>query len=382
MRKENLNKVLGVGIIGCGNISTTYLQFSPLFKHINILAIADIIPEAAMARAKEFNVAAQSVDELLGNSDIDIIVNLTIPEVHFEVTRDIVLAGKHAYSEKPFVLSLADGKALRALATKHNKVICSAPDTFLGGSHQQARQIIDDGDIGKITSGTCHLMSAGMEDWHPNPDFFFRPGGGPVLDMGPYYIANLINLLGPVNSVTAMADTPQKQRTIGSGPREGEKVDVSTPTSVLAILKFASGALVTLATSWDVKAHNHGHMELYGSSGSLFLPDPNFFGGYIRMVKAGQENELVQPWDHPFYTPNQQHDAGMLANYRSAGLADMAEAILKNRAPRCALESSLHTIDVMVSILKSAAIGRVVELTTTCDQPASLGPDMARSLLV
>lgn len=376
-----MSKVLGVGIIGCGNISTTYLQFSPLFKHIEIFSIADIVPEAAEARAEEFNVKAQSVDALLANPDIDIIVNLTIPEVHFEVSRDIVLAGKHAYSEKPFVLSLADGETLRALATKHNKVICSAPDTFLGGSHQQARQIIDAGDIGEITSGTCHLMSAGMEDWHPNPDFFFRPGGGPVLDMGPYYIANLVNLLGPVNSVTAIASTPQKQRTIGSGPRKGEKVDVSTPTSVHAILKFANGALVTLATSWDVKAHNHGHMELYGSKGSLFLPDPNFFGGDIGMAQVDGQNELVPPWDHPFYTPNQHHDAGMLANYRSAGLADMAEAILENRAPRCALESSLHTIDVMVSILKSAETGRVVELTTTCDQPAPLGPDMARSLL-
>ena len=377
-----MSEILGVGIIGCGNISSTYLQFAPLFKHINIISIADIAPEVAEKRATEFGVMAQSVAELLANPAIDIVVNLTIPEVHFEVTRDIVRAGKHAYSEKPFVLNLADGEALRELASRHNRMICSAPDTFLGGSHQQARQIIDNGEIGKITSGTCHLMSAGMQDWHPNPDFFFRDGGGPMLDMGPYYIANLVNFLGPVHAVTAMASTPQNQRVIGSGPRKGERVEVSTPTSVHGILQFENGALVTLATSWDVKAHSHGHMELYGSEGTVFLPDPNFFGGDISIIKSDGHKETVQQWNHPFYEPNQQHEEGMLANYRTAGLADMAQAILEKRAPRCALESSLHTVDVMVSILKSAETGRTQQLITTCEQPAPLGPDKARSLLV
>ncbi|MCF6303459.1 MAG: Gfo/Idh/MocA family oxidoreductase, partial [Devosiaceae bacterium] len=200
-----MNFPLGVGIIGCGNISTTYLELAPLFKTIKILAVADIVFETAAKRAKEYDVLAQSVDELLQNPKIDIIVNLTIPEAHFEVTRDIIRAGKHVYSEKPFVLSLEQGEVLQELSAAAKKTICSAPDTFLGGTHQQARHLLDAGKVGRITSGTCHLMSAGMENWHPNPDFFFRSGGGPVLDMATYYIANLINLVGPVIRVIALA---------------------------------------------------------------------------------------------------------------------------------------------------------------------------------
>lgn len=372
---------LNVGIIGCGNISTTYLQFAPLFKTIRIVAVADLNTQAANARAREYGVVAKTVANLLIDPQIDIIVNLTTPEAHFVVTRNILLAGKHAYSEKPFVLSLEEGEALRKLSASTGKTICSAPDTYLGGTPQQARNIIDAGDLGKITSGTCHLMSAGMENWHPNPDFFYKLGAGPMLDMGPYYVANLINLIGPVARVSALANTPQAYRTIEAGPRKGEKVPVSTPTSVHAILEFKNGALITLATSWDVKAHTHAHMELYGTRASLFLPDPNFFGGDLVMGVGDGNNRKIPQWDHPFITPNQQHDEGMLANYRTVGLADMAQAVLENRAPRCALESSLHCVDILLSILKSAQTGHAVSLSTTCSRPEPLGQGAARALL-
>ncbi|VAW23741.1 Putative oxidoreductase [hydrothermal vent metagenome] len=378
-----MSKTYGVGILGCGVISNTYLKLAPLFKGLEVRAVADIMPEAAQKKADEFALKAQTPDQLLANPDLDIIVNLTIPEVHYQTTKEIVLAGKHAYSEKPLVLSLKDGLDLKDLAKEHGVQIGCAPDTFLGGAHQQARFIIDNGEVGEITSGTCHVLSAGMESWHPNPDFFFRPGGGPILDLGPYYIANLINLVGPVRRVSAFASTPKKFRTIGSGPRKGEKVPVSTPTSVHGVLEFANGALITLGASWDVIAHNHPNMELYGSEGSIFVPDPNFFGGQIGLADAKGERSIVEPWDHPFGVANEERKNGkpMVANYRTAGFADMVQAIKAGRKPRCSLETTLHGVDVMVSILKAAESGTIVSLQTSCERPLPLGPDQARELL-
>lgn len=378
-----MSKTYGVGILGCGVISTSYLRLAPLFKGLEVRAVADIMPEAAKARAEEFNTNAQTVDELLANSEIDIIVNLTIPEVHYQVSKDIVSAGKHAYSEKPLVLSVEEGLDLKKTADANGVKVGCAPDTFLGGAHQQARNIIDSGKIGTITSGTCHVMSAGMEGWHPNPDFFFRPGGGPVLDVGPYYVANLINLVGPVKRVTAFASSAKSERTIGSGPRKGEKVPVTTPTTIHTVLEFVNGALITLGASWDVQAHSHPNMELYGSEGSIFVPDPNFFGGDLTVVDASGERELVTPWDHPLGIANQDRgDKPAVANYRTAGFADMVQAIEAGRMPRASLETSLHGVDVMTSILKSAETGQAVTLQTTCERPLPLSPDDARAMLV
>jgi predicted dehydrogenase len=226
-------------------------------------------------------------------------------------------------------------------------------------------------------------MSHGMEHWHPNPDFFFLPGAGPMLDVGPYYIANLINLIGPVKRVAALATAATPTRTIlTAGPRQGEVIPVKTPTNIHALLEFQYGATVTVGASWDVWAHRHANMELYGTEGSLFVPDPNFFGGTVEM--AGRDGGIapVPGWDHPFGVPNQEHKSGaMLANYRAAGLADMALAILENRDARCSLERTLHGLDVMTSILKSGEMGAFVDLQTTCTRPEPLGPDEARALL-
>ena len=213
-----MSKTLGVGIIGCGNISEAYLKLAPLFKGIEVRAVADINMPAAEARAKQFNIKAQTVKDLLKNKDVDIVVNLTVPAVHYKVSKQILDAGKHVYSEKPLTLSYKDALALQKYAAKKKLRVGSAPDTFLGGSHQQARKAVDDGDIGKVVSGTCHFMGPGMEMWHPNPDFFFLPGGGPMLDMGPYYITNLINLIGPVKRVTALSGTGRKERISTASP--------------------------------------------------------------------------------------------------------------------------------------------------------------------
>lgn len=377
-----MGKTLGVGIIGCGNISTTYLKLAPLFKRIEIRACADANPAAALLRAEEYGIKAQSVDELLANGDIDIVVNLTIPDAHFAVTKRILEAGKHAYSEKPLVLSLEQGQELKKLADEKGLKVGCAPDTFLGGAHQLARRAIDEGKVGTITSGTCHVMSHGMEHWHPNPDFFFKPGGGPILDLGPYYIANLINLIGPVKRVAALTSMATPTRTIALEPRKGEKIPVETPTTIHAILEFVEGATITLSASWDVWAHHHDNMELYGTDGSIFLPDPNFFGGDVKVgLPDKKKAKRLKGWKHPFGIPNQEHSQGAMANYRTAGLADMAAAILEKRDMRCSLERALHGVDVMVSILRSGEEKRFIDIETTCTRPEALGVAEAKSLL-
>jgi len=374
---------LGVGIIGCGNISAAYLRLGPLFKALEMRAVADIDTEAAKSRAAEYGVRAESVEDLLAAKDIDVVVNLTVPDAHFTVTKAILEGGKHAYSEKPLVLTLAEGEQLRGLADGKGLRIGSAPDTFLGGAHQLARARIDDGLIGDVVAGTCHVMSHGMEHWHPNPDFFFLPGAGPVLDVGPYYVTNLIQMIGPVTRVAALTSAATSTRTIlTEGPRKGEEIPVKTPTNIHALLDFANGATITLSASWDVWAHRHANMELYGTEGSLFVPDPNFFGGTVE--HAGRDGRIaaLDGWDHPFGIPNEDHAKhGPLANYRTAGLADMAQAIVEDRPHRCSLELAIHAVDVMTSILKSGETGHFVDLSTTCERPAALSPGAARKLM-
>jgi predicted dehydrogenase len=374
-------KPMNVGIIGCGNISAVYMELSSLFRSIDVVACADVDKNAAQSRAAQYGLRACSVKELLAAEDIDIVVNLTIPAAHYDVSRAIVDAGKHVYSEKPFVLSIPEGRDLLRRAVRTGVRVGSAPDTFLGGAHQHARHLIDSGAIGKITGGTAHVMGHGMEDWHPNPDFFFQTGGGPVLDIGPYYITNLIQLIGPVKKVMAMSSTPSPYRTISSKPRAGQKIKVETPTSIHSLLEFESGAIVTLGTSWDVWHHGHGNMELYGEDGTLYVPDPNFFGGELVMSKGKKLRKKVPAYAHALGVPNQKHNQGLMANYRTVGLADMATAIQQGKPHRCSQEMALHAVDVMVSILKAGESGRAVKLSTTCERPAALDRKEARSLL-
>ncbi|MEO0829204.1 MAG: Gfo/Idh/MocA family oxidoreductase [Pseudomonadota bacterium] len=368
---------LGIGVVGCGNISAAYMRLAPLFRGIEMRACADLNVEAAQARASEFGLRAISIDDLMAAEDVDIVLNLTIPAAHFDVSLRAIEAGKHVYSEKPYVLEAEDGSILAAKAAEKSVRIGSAPDTFMGGTHQLARHLVDGGAVGRITSGTCFVQGPGMEMWHPDPDFFFQPGAGPVLDMGPYYITNLIQLLGPVAKVAAMGMRAQERRTITSQPRFGETIPVDVDTTVHAILGFQSGAQITFCASWDVWQHGHSHMELYGTKGTLHLPDPNFFGGDLRVTEKGEFVDLPADWDHPMSQAND----GEHANYRTVGLADMAMAIQEDRPHRCSDALALHAVDVMSTILSAADEGEVLEVETSCEQPAPFTPADARALM-
>ncbi|MGR3630779.1 MAG: Gfo/Idh/MocA family protein [Limimaricola soesokkakensis] len=371
---------LRIGLIGCGNISTAYLARAKNFRAVSFRAVADINPATAQARGEEFGVEAMSVDALLAHPEVDLVLNLTIPAAHFEISSRALEAGKHVYSEKPYVLTVEEGQALAKLAAEKGLRIGSAPDTVLGSSHQLARKLIDDGAVGRITSGTCAVMSPGMESWHPNPDFFFLKGGGPILDLGPYYIANLVQLIGPVARVSALTSTPMRTRTIGNGARLGETVPVETPTTIHALLEFRSGAVVTLMASWDVWQSDIAPMALYGTEGTIHIPDPNFFDGEVRITKRDEAAELPA-WDHPLGPPNREIPEGLVADYRSAGLADMAQAIVERRPHRCNDAYALHVVEVMTAILRAGEEGRYVEIETDCERPAPLDIAAAQTLL-
>ena len=372
-----------LGIIGCGNISETYFKLAPLYANVEIVACADVVPAAAKARAGQFGVRALSVDQLLKDDEIDGAINLTVPDVHYQVTHQILSAGKHAYSEKPLALSYKDAKKLVTEADKRGVKLGAAPDTFLGGGGQTARKLIDSGAIGTVVSGTAHVMSRGMEHWHPNPSFFFKPGGGPVFDIGPYYITTLVSLLGPVRRVAAMAKKGLAERIVTSQPRYGERIKVTTPTTINAVLEFDSGAQVTLGTSWDVWRHGHANpIELYGTDGSMLVPDPNFFGGRVATTDKGGDYSETDTSDAPFGADNWPWPPAPAtrANYRMLGVADLIDAAAKDREPRCSGRLAAHVVEVMESILASAVDRNFVKLRSTVDRPAPLTAADARRL--
>lgn len=372
--------MMNVGVIGCGNISAAYLNLSSLFNGYTITACADIHADAARARADEFGIKAYSVDELLQQQDIELVINLTVPVAHFDVSSRCLHAGKHVYSEKPYVLSLQEGLELNRLAEQKGLRIGSAPDTFLGGAHQAARQFIDSGNAGDIVGGSCAVQSRGMESWHPDPDFFFQVGGGPILDIAPYYVSNLVQLIGPVKRVVAMGCRARDVRVISSEPRAGDTINVEVDTSVRAILQFHNGAQVSLVASWDVLSHEQNHMELYGTEQTVYVPDPNRFGDVVR-THDGEAETILNPLP-TLGVPNFEEASGdFIANYRGIGLADMVAAIADNRAHRCCGQLALHVMEVLTGILTAADEHREVVLTTSCDRPAFLSDTEARTLV-
>ena len=358
-----------IGIIGCGNISSTYFNSHKLYNNFKVVACADINEDAAKNNANEFNVTFQTVDDLLANPNIDIILNLTIPSAHKDIIIRTLEFGKHSFSEKPLAMNFNEGKEIYKLAKEKNLYAGCAPDTFLGAAGQKAREIIDNQKIGNIVLGTFNLMSHGMEHWHPNPDFFFKPGAGPVFDVGVYYITQLVNLLGPVESIMSVSGTVSEERTITSQPRSGEKILVETPTTLLGILNFTNKAKIQLFASWDVWKHQHNCIELYGEEGSLVLPDPNYFGGELKLSKKDSSWEKIETNKMILGIPNEEEGDNLVANYRGIGLSEMVQSIKDGKQARCSLELALHVLEIMHGILISSEQKSLYKTSTSCNQP-------------
>ncbi len=363
-------KKVGVGVIGCGVISGAYLKAAQGFPILDIRGLADTVPAAAEARAKEFGLEAVGVDALLADPTIEIVLNLTVPKAHVEVGLKALDAGKHVYSEKPLGVAFKDGKRLVDRAAKKGLRVGSAPDTFLGGSHQTCRKLIDAGKIGEPVGGTAYFMCPGHERWHPAPDFYYQVGGGPILDMAPYYLTDLVNLLGPVARVAAMTSMPKKTRTITSKPRSGQTIPVEVATHAAGTLQFVSGALVQVSMSFDVPAHRHLPIEVYGSKGTLVVPDPNWFGGEIEFA-AEKDKWVTLKTELPYAD----------VNYRSIGLADMAHAIRSNRPHRASGELALHVLEVMEAFGRSSDSSKAVPIATRPERPAPLSESLVRRKL-
>lgn len=362
-----------IGIIGCGVISEAYLKGAARSKLVHVKSVADLNAEAAATRAAEFRVHPVPIETLLADDEIEIVINLTVPQAHAPVSLSIIEAGKHVYSEKPLATRLADGQALVLAAAARRLRIGCAPDTFLGAAHQACRRAIDAGRIGTPVAGSAAVLSHGMEHWHPNPAFFFQRGGGPMLDMGPYYVTQLINLLGPVARVTAEATMGSTHRTVTSEPLRGQVIEVEVPTTVNAALRFASGANVALSQSWDVWKHRRLPIEIYGSEGSMLVPDPNFFGGEPLISARDGEWLALDISRHPFGIANRRLRSGAeVADYRIVGLLDMAAAIRQGRAHRAGGELALHVLEVLEAIERAANEGRHVMIKSGCPRPEAL----------
>jgi predicted dehydrogenase len=359
---------LKIGIIGCGNISNAYFNACKRFPVIATAACADLDVERAKAKAKEHGIAkAYSVDELLDDDEIDIVVNLTIPAAHAAVDLQAIKAGKHVYSEKPFGLTRAEGKKVVDAAKKKKVRVGCAPDTVLGAGTQTCRKLLDDGAIGQPIAFMANMICGGHETWHPSPEFYYQKGGGPMFDMGPYYLHSLITLLGPVKRVGGSTKISFAERTITSQPKHGQKVKVEVPTHVIGLLEFANGVIGTLTTSFDVKfGHNAPCIEVYGTNGTLQVPDPNSFGNDVRVRAAGDKDWRVIPHSHPY--PD---------NSRGLGVADMAQAIEAKRKHRANGEIAMHALDIMQAIHEAAKTGKAVKLTTTCERPQAMVAGLA-----
>ncbi|MER7365895.1 Gfo/Idh/MocA family protein [Nonomuraea wenchangensis] len=294
----------------------------------------------------------------MADPGVDVVLNLTVPAAHAEVALQAIAAGKDVYGEKPLAANSADAaRVLRAAEAAGVRVGC-APDTVLGTGTQTARKAVDDGLIGRPVAATATMVTAGHERWHPNPDFYYVPGGGPLLDMGPYYVTSLVTLLGPVTSVIGAASRLRGKRTIGSGPRRGEEIPVSVDTHVTGVLVHDSGALSTLVMSFDAAATRAPNIEVHGERGSLVVPDPNHFDGVVQLSAVGDAGWRDLP-----------DSAGYVAAGRGVGLADLA-ATPAGEEPRASGALAFHVLDVMESLLASAASGAAVTVASTCERPS------------
>ena len=356
-----------IGIVGCGTISGAYLRACAGFDGVDVVAVADLDHERAVAKAKEFGVPrAVSVPDLLADPGVDIILNLTIPSAHADIAKAALEGGRSVYNEKPLAIDFAGGRAIVESAEARGLRVGCAPDTFLGGGLQTCRKLIDDGVIGEPVAAAGAMLGHGPESWHPDPSFFYEPGAGPLFDMAPYYLTALVSLLGPIRRVGGLAAIGIPERTITSKPRFGEIIRPKTPTHVASVLEFGSGAVGTLTTSFEVWASERPKLEIYGTEGTLSVPDPNTFAGPVRLKLAGDEDWSEVPLTH-----------ANTSDSRGIGVLDMAAAMAAGTRHRASGELALHVLEAMETILAASKEGRVAALTTTCDRPAPIPAGLA-----
>ena len=358
-----MGQPLNVGIIGCGAIVAQYLKTLPALPSVNLVAVADLdFSRAEAVAASQDGVRALTVDDLLADPAVDTVLNLTIPAAHAEVAARAIAAGKHVYGEKPLAANTEQARKVLELAAEAGVRVGCAPDTVLGTGIQTARHAIDSGMIGRPIAATATMVTPGHERWHPNPDFYYVPGGGPLLDMGPYYVTALVTLLGPVRSVVGAASHTRPERTIGSGPREGETVPVTIDTHVTGVLVHESGALSTLVMSFDAVQTRASNIEIHGEQASMSVPDPNYFDGEVSICRLEDRDG---GWD---VLPD---SAGYLEAGRGFGLADMA-LTAPGEQHRANGELAYHVLDVMESLLRAAETGTSVPVGSTAERPAAV----------
>ncbi len=357
-----------IGIVGCGNISGIYFKnLCTVFDNVEVTACADLEASRAEAKAAEYpGVRVCSLEEMLADPAIKIVVNLTTPQGHYPVAMKAVEAGKHVHSEKPLTLTREEGKALLSSAAKARVRVGNAPDTFMGAGIQTCRRLIDDGLIGTPVAAQAFMLCHGHESWHPDPEFYYQTGGGPMFDMGPYYLTAMVSLLGPVKRVTGSARISFPQRTITSEKKNGRIIDVEVPTHIAGIMDFASGAIGTITTSFDVWASETPRIEIFGSEGSLSVPDPNGFGGPVRLKLKGEGEWREMPLT-----------CGFEPNGRGIGPADMADAILGNRPHRANGDLAYHVLDLMHAFHDASSSGTHIAIESSCERPLPLLSDLS-----
>ncbi|GHV71075.1 dehydrogenase [Spirochaetia bacterium] len=353
-----------IGIVGAGNISGIYLQnLTGMFgKRVKLVAITDLIEEKAAKASAEYGIThIKKTADLINSPDVDIILNITEPYNHYGVALAAVKAGKHVYDEKPLCAQREEAQEVLRAAVENKVRVGNSPDTFLGAGIQTCRKLLDDGWIGKPVAATAFMVNHGHEHWHPGPEFYYKNGGGPMFDMGPYYITALVNLLGPVARVCGSAKKCFETRTITSEPLNGKVINVDIPTHITGILDFANGAVGTIITSFDVYSHTLPWIEIYGSEGTLRVPDPNTFGGPVFVKRYREENwsEIPLLKDYP-------------ENSRGLGITDMAEAIVEGRPHRASGEMAYHVLDIMHGIHDASASGKYYKLKSKCKRPEPL----------
>ena len=364
-------KKVKVGVVGCGMISKAYFESAKEFKILDIVACADINMSAAEKKADEYNLKALSVDEIMADKEIEIILNLTIPGVHAEVAVKALESGKHVYGEKPLAVSREDGRKILDTAKAAGLLVGSAPDTFLGGGIQTCRKLIDENWIGEAVAGTAFMMSHGPESWHDNPGFYYQQGGGPMFDMGPYFLTALIYLLGPVKRVGALCSATFKERIATSETNLGKIYPVEVPTHYSGILEFHNGAVINMVMSFDVWGHgNSRSIELYGTEGSLKVPNPNTFGGPVSIMTANMSEWMDCPLSHA-YTDKK----------RGIGLADMAYAIRSGRKHRCNGDLAFHVLDIMCTFEEASKAGKLLDVQSCCAKPSAFPSGLRHGLL-